>query len=545
MEPSPITASDDPLDDVDVLDGAVQLGELAAGLYGPDGRHKLVVAGDGPVVAGDLQQLFEAIDVEHPGAVMVGNGAVQHKETVGDGSTAVVLLARALAERADDLLADGMHRASVADGFDRARAAAVGAVPSISTPVDGLDDPRGRAAVRAALGGYDDVDQALDAVTDAARLVADARQTGREGVGVDHVAFEHVSDAHAPTVELLRGFFLDREPVTPNTPREFEDARVAVVGGAKKSGQGIEERELKRAGGSEGKGRTEVTVNPETPDDRTAFRAREAEEVAAQVQVLADAGVDVVFTAMGISDAAISALDDADITAFRGLQAPQARRVARATGAALVMDLADITPADVGTAGRLRVEGDGEDSRVRIDRCEDSEVATLLVSGTVRAGVESMQRDLMTAIVTGRRILEGGAVVPGGGGAWTRLAAAVREDARSVSDRSAVVMDAFADALEDVPRTLARNAGGDEVDALTALRAGPPDAVFDTDARDVRPAGERGPYDLAAVVEGAVATASDVVAQLVRIDDVVRAADDSGDEPTDYDFQPDPERDLA
>jgi chaperonin GroEL (HSP60 family) len=543
MEPSPITASD-PLDDVDVLDGAVQLGELAAALYGPDGRHKLVLTGEEPVVTSDLHQLFDTLDVDHPGAVMVGNGAVQQKESVGDGSTAVVLLARALAERADDLLSDGMHRASVADGFDRARAAAVAAVPSIASPVDGLDDPRGRATVRAALGGYGDADRTLDAVTEAAGLVAEARRTGREGIGIDHIEFQHVADARAPRAELLRGLFLEREPVTPNTPREFEDARVAVVGGGKNAGQGIEERELKRAGGSEGEGRTEVTLNPETPEDRTMFQQREKAEVAAQVQVLADADVDVVFTAMGISDRAIAALDEAGITAFRGLQASQARQVSRATGAPVVMDLADLTPADVGTAGRLRVETE-DDEYVRIDRCPDSEVGTLLVSGTVHAGTASMQRDLMTAVVTGRTILEGGQVVPGGGGAWTQLAAAVRDEARSVPDRSAVVMDAFADALEDLPRTLARNAGGDAVDVLTALRAGGPDAVFDSDTRTVRAAGEQGPYDLAAVADGVVATASDVVVQLVRIDDVVRAADEADDEPTDYDFRPDPERDLA
>lgn len=542
MEPSPITATD-PLDDVDVLDGAVQLGELAAALYGPDARHKLVLTGEEPVVTSDLHQLFEVLDVDHPGAVMVGNGAVQQKESVGDGSTGVVLLARALAERADDLLVDGMHRASVADGFDRARAAAVAAISSISSPVDGLDDPRGRAAVRAALGGYGDVDQTLDAVTEAAGLVAEARRAGRDGIGIDHIEFRHVSDAHAPRAELLRGLFLEREPVTPNTPREFEDARVAVVGGGKNAGRGIEERELKRAGGSEGKGRTEVTVNPETPEDRTMFQQWEKAEVAAQVQVLADVDVDVVFTAMGISDSAVSALDQAGITAFRGLQASQARRISRTTGAALVMDLADLTPADVGTAGQLCVGTD--DEYVRIDRCPDSEVGTLLVSGTVHAGTASMQRDLMTAAVTGRTILEGGQVVPGGGGAWTRVAAAVRDEALSVPDRSAVVMDAFADALEDVPRTLARNAGGDAVDVLTGLRAGGPDAVFDSDDRTVRPAGEQGPFDLAAVVDGVVETASDVAVQLVRIDDVVRAADESDDEPTDYDFRPDPERDLA
>lgn len=543
MEPSSISSAAEAADG-SVLEGARQLGGLASGLYGPGGRDKLVVTGGEAVVTNDLHQLFDLLDIDHPGARIAANGAVQQKETVGDGSTAVVLLTGALAARADELLAKGMHRASIAAGFHRAQRAAETATADLGAPVDGLDDARSRAAIRAALGRAAEMEASLETVIEAARLVREARQSGPDGTGIDHVEFHHRADARAPRVALCRGVFIEREPVTPNTPRSFENARIAVIGGAKKAGRGIEERELKRAGGSEGKGRTEVTLTADTPEELTAFRQREADEVASQVQRLADADVDVVFTAMGISDRAIAALDRAGITAFRGLQAEQARRVARTTGARIVMHLEDFGTDDVGTAGRVRVES-GDDIHVRLDRCPASQVATLLVTGSTDAGATSLQRALMTGIVTGRTILGGARVVPGGGGIWMRLAAEVREARNEVADRSAVAMDAYADALEDLARALVRNSGADAIDTLAAMRAGGPNAVFDAETKSVRDAGDRGPFDLATVVEHAVTTASEVAVQLVRIDDRLPAATGSDEDADDYDFQPDPERDVA
>jgi len=46
----------------------------------------------------------------------------------------------------------------------------------------------------------------------------------------------------------------------------------------------------------------------------------------------------------------------------------------------------------------------------------------------------------------------------------------VADRASSVDDRSALALEAFADAVTVIPRTLARNAGADPIDALAALR---------------------------------------------------------------------------
>ena len=531
------------MDDATVLDGAVLLGDLVEGLYGPDGRYKLVETADGPVVASDLHRLLDELDLEHPGARLVASGAVQQKEVVGDGSLTLVLLARGLAERAQDLLADGFHRATIARGYDQARRIATTELPTYGISVTDLDDARGRAAVRDALGGTVRTDSVVDAAIEAAELVASARHSGSGGLELDQIEFRQVPTNEAPRVELLRGVFLDREPVTQNTPTDVEHPRIAVVGGGKNKGRGIEERELKRAGGSKGKGRTEVTVDAASPDDIDTFRQYEADDVQAQVQRLVDADVDAVFTTMGISDRAIAALDAAGIVACRTLQADHARRLSRATGASIVMHFDDLDADDVGTAGRLRVETHDDETYVRIDDCTAGNVGTLLVSGTVDTGTVAFQRDVMTAVVTGLAILDGGELVPGGGGTMARLAAKIRDGATGIGDRSAIVMEAYADALEDIPRTLARNAGADPLDSITTLRAATETAVFDGADRSIRPAGDRGPFDLLAATESAIEAATDVAIQLVRIDEVLPATTED-DEITDFNLQPDPERDM-
>lgn len=526
-----------------VFEGAVLLGDLVEGLYGPDGRYKLVETADGPVVASDLHRLLDELSLDHPGARLVASGAVHQKEVVGDGSLTLVLLARGLAERAQELVDEGFHRATVASGFDQARQIATTELPEHGIGIADLDDVRGRAAVRDALGGTVRSDSVVDAAVEAAELVASARHGRAGGLELDQIEFRQVSTTTAPQVELLRGVFLDREPVTRNTPTDIENARIAVIGGGKKAGSGIEERELKRAGGSKGKGRTEVSVDAASPDDLETFRQYETDDVQQQVQILVDADVDAVFTTMGISDRAIAALDAAGIVAFRNLQPDHARRLSRATGASIVMHFDDLAGDDVGAAGRLRIEAHEDDTFVRVDGCDAGNVGTLLVSGTVDTGTVAFQRDVMTAVVTGLAILDGGELVPGGGGTTTRLAADVRDAATSVGDRSAMVMAAYADALEDVPRTLARNAGADPLDILPTLRAADDDAVFDGEERRIRSVGDRGPFDLLTVLDGAIDAATDVAIQLVRIDDVLPATSED-DEVTDFNLQPDPERDV-
>lgn len=529
----------------DLFEAAIELGDLLAGQFGPYGRKILVRSNGSVTITGDVHRLFDAIELTHPVAQLIATGAVQQKEIVGDGSLAVVLLAAGLAERANDLLEAGFQRATVQHGFDRGRRAALEALPRYRNHVDGFDDPAIRGVARASLATeYLDADPLVDAIIEAATIVDESRRGRNRGVDLSDVEFQVWPTDDPLGVELVRGTVLAREPVSEEMARELDAPRVAVIGGGKKAGTGIEERSLRAEGGSKGKGRTEVTVQAESTATLDALAEHEAESVATQVRALVDADVDAVFTTMGVSDEAIARLTDAGIVAFRALQAGQARRVARATGASVVMEVEELTPDAVGTAGRLRVQTEGGETTVRLEACGETSVCTLVLSGAVEESIAEIERDLRTAIVTTLDAVDAGATVPGGGGIERLMARSVRDTARGHPGREAMAMESYADALEDVPRILARNAGLNPVDVLPDLRAAPDDWGLDCGIGSVRRVVPDGPQTTERVVTSAVETATDLAIQLVRIDAVLPGAPPD-DENTDFTLQPDPERDVV
>lgn len=525
--------------DVDVLAGAVAFRNLLAPRYGPVGQKILLADDDRAIVTSDLHRLLDEVELTHPAARMVAAGAVEQKTTIGDGSLAVALLTGALAARARDLLEESFHRATIGSGYHRAGEVAIDEVDACARPVESPDDPTIAGVARAGLASLvtEGEPGVLDAVLETARLLHTEVSTTRT-LGLDDVEFTH-RHRNGGSVELLRGAVLDESPVSETTPTDIEDAAIAVIGGGRKAGSGIEERTPRRQGGEPGEGRTEFALDAETADDVMALHSREREQVDEQIETIIEAGTDVVFCNMGISKTAQGRLRTAGIPAFRGLTSGRSRLVARATGARRVMHLAELTASDLGRAGRFRVvsDGDGTDY-VRLEDCPHGEVATLLLPDVVAESRAELERDLRASVVTVLDVLQGEPVVPGGGTTEVALARTVRDAARGTDDRTALVMDAFADALEDLPRALIRNAGADPLDLLPALRTGETARTVDVATGDVVSVTPETPHHPASVFRGMIGTATDLAVQLTRIDAVLSATDDDEDTVEDVDFSP-------
>jgi chaperonin GroEL (HSP60 family) len=96
-------------------------------------------------------------------------------------------------------------------------------------------------------------------------------------------------------------------------------------------------------------------------------------------------------------------------------------------------------------------------------------VSILLRGGTEHV-VDEAERALHDALSVVAVALEDGKLTAGGGAAATEIAMRLREFAPTVGGREQMAVEAFADAVEVVPRTLAENAGLDEIDILLNLR---------------------------------------------------------------------------
>jgi chaperonin GroEL (HSP60 family) len=74
------------------------------------------------------------------------------------------------------------------------------------------------------------------------------------------------------------------------------------------------------------------------------------------------------------------------------------------------------------------------------------------------------------AIMVVKRSLKAQAVVAGGGAVEMEVSKLLREKSMEIEGKGQLVMQAFAKALEIVPRQLSDNAGFDATDVLNALR---------------------------------------------------------------------------
>jgi chaperonin GroEL (HSP60 family) len=102
--------------------------------------------------------------------------------------------------------------------------------------------------------------------------------------------------------------------------------------------------------------------------------------------------------------------------------------------------------------------------------CRNPKAVSVLLRGGTEHVVDELDRSFEDAISVVAVAIEDGKMVSGGGSTATEIALALREFAASIGGREQIAIDAFAEAVEVIPRTLAENAGLDPIDTLIDLR---------------------------------------------------------------------------
>jgi thermosome len=496
----------------DARESNIRAGKAVAGAVrttlGPRGMDKMLIDSGGEVViTNDGATILSEMDIEHPAAKMLVDVADSQEESVGDGTTTAAVLAGELLVRAEELLDDDIHPTVVVEGYHEAARRAVAAVDD-AVLVGDVDDGLLASVAESAMTGTGTGDATAETlaalVVDAVRQVAG--DDGRLDRGDVHT---HVrTGAAASATELLRGVVVDGGPLTDAMPREVTDAAVAVL-----------DADLEVRTGD-----VDVEYAITTVDQLDAAVAAEDEELRGYASTLADAGVDVVVCTGDVDDRVASHLDRAGLLAFADVDDDDAAAVARATGARRLGSLADVDADDVGHADRVGVDRFGETELTVVEGGAAAAAVTLLVRGGTRHVADELARALGDAVDAAVAALDDGGVVPGAGATEVAVAAALRDAAASVAGRQQLAVEAFADAVDSVPRTLAQNAGLDPIDALVDLRerherTGRAGVVDGAVADPV----EAGVLDPAAVKREAVRSAAEAATMILRIDDVIAA----------------------
>ena len=482
---------------------------------GPKGMDKMLVdSGGSVVVTNDGVTILKEMDIDHPAANMIVEVSETQEDEVGDGTTSAVVVAGELLDQAEELLDQDIHATTLAQGYRQAAEEAKSILEEDAIEVSEDDRDTLVEIAQTAMtgkGAENAKDLLAELVVDAVLAVADEDDIDTENVSVEKVVGGPVDHS-----ELVEGVIVDKERVDENMPYAIEDADVALFDGA------IEVKETE----------IDAEVNVTDPDQLQQFIDQEEEQLREMVDHLVDIGADVVFAGDGIDDMAQHYLAQEGILAVRRAKSEDLNRLARATGGRVVSNLEDIESDDLGFAGSVAQKDVGGDERIFVEDVEEAKSVTLILRGGTEHVVDEIERAIDDSLGVVRTTLVDGQVLPGGGAPEAELALQLRDFADSVGGREQLAVEAFADALEVVPRTLAENAGLDPIDSLVDLRkrhdAGEFGAGLDAYTGDVIDMEAEGVVEPLRVKTQAIESATEAAVMILRIDDVIAAGDLKG-----------------
>jgi chaperonin GroEL (HSP60 family) len=145
-------------------------------------------------------------------------------------------------------------------------------------------------------------------------------------------------------------------------------------------------------------------------------------------------------------------------------------KLAKATGATVVANLDELSTKDLGFAGNVEEQKIGDDKMTFVTDCKNPKAVSILIRGSTEHVVDELDRGMHDALFVVKVALEDGKMTAGGGAAATWISMALREYATTVGGREQMAIEAYANAVEIIPKTLAENAGLDPIDMMLEVR---------------------------------------------------------------------------
>lgn len=492
------------------------ISEAVRTTLGPRGMDKMLVDSLGDVViTNDGVTILEEMEVEHPAAKMMVEVAKTQEDEVGDGTTTAVVIAGELLHQAEGLLDQQIHPTVIASGYRAAAEKAHEILNEIAEPVEFTDSIRlGRIAMTAMTGKKVEFgrERLADLIVMAVRQVAD-RVGEKYVVDKDYIGVEKKPGGSIDDSALVHGVVIDKERVHPGMPKRVKDAKIALLDCALE----VEKTE------------TDAKIHITDPQQLKAFLDEEEAMLSKMVEKVAATGANVLLCQKGIDDLAQHYLSKAGILAARRVKKSDMEKLARAAGGKVVTNLEDLSADDLGRAGLVEERKIADEKMIFVEECKDPKAVTVLVRGGTEHVVDEAERAVHDGICVVAAAVEDGKLVVGGGSPEIEVARRLKEYAETVGGREALAIEAFADAVEIIPRTLVESAGLDPIDVLTDLHArhGKPDGrlvgfdIFSSKPMNMLKLGVVEPLR---VKTQAIKSASEAAIMIMRIDDVVASA---------------------
>ena len=433
---------------------------------GPQGLDKMLVDSIGDVtITNDGATILKQLEVQHPAAkVLVELSQIQDRE-VGDGTTSVVILAAELLRRANDLVKNKVHATSIMAGYRLALKESVNFIQKqLIVRQNQLTEESIMQAAKTSMSSKllaAESDFFANMVVTAMRNVKMTNAQGQTKYPVKNV---HILKTHGMSSKesvLVDGYAIEASRGSQGMPKVLENCKIACVD------FNLNKFRLQMG----------VQVLCQDAEELDKIRQKEMDICKDRCRKIIEAGANVVLCSRGIDDFALKYFVEAGVIAVRRVKKFDLRRIAKATGAQVVISLADIEdgeetfdPENLGTCTKVEERRVGDWEYMFFEGMKVANSQTIIVRGANEFFLDEIERSIHDSLCVVKRVLESNSLVAGGGSVEVALSIYLDDFARTLSTREQLAIAEFSEALLIIPKTLAMNAAKDATDLIAKLR---------------------------------------------------------------------------
>ncbi|OBZ82057.1 T-complex protein 1 subunit delta [Choanephora cucurbitarum] len=445
------------------ITAAKAVGDAIRTSLGPRGMDKMIQTGSGEVViTNDGATILKHMAVLHPSAKMLVDLSAAQDVEAGDGTTSVVVLCSSLLSAAEKMLNKGIHPTTIAESFQRAAAKSVEFLTEMATPVD-LSDRE--SLLRAASTSLNSkiVSQyssllapiAVDAVT---RIIDPATASN---VNLNDIRVVKKVGGTIDDTELIDGLVLNQTVLrSAGGPTRIEKAKIGLIQFQLSPPKPDMENQ--------------IVVNDYRQMDK--ILKEERQYLLNMCKKIKKSGCNVLLIQKSIlrdavNDLALHFLSKLKIMVVKDIERDEIEFIAKSLDCKPVADIESFTDDKLGYADLIE---ETENAGARIVKVTGMKHAGKTVSVICRGAnslvLEESHRSLHDALCVVRCLVKKKFLIAGGGAPEIEISQKLMEYAKTLTGMEQYCFQAFAEALEVIPTTLAENAGLNPIAIVTELR---------------------------------------------------------------------------
>ncbi|MFX1418076.1 MAG: thermosome subunit beta [Promethearchaeota archaeon] len=435
----------------------VAIAETVRSTLGPKGMSKMLVDSMGDVtITNDGAEILNNLDIENIAANMMVNVAKSIDDDIGDGTTSAVIFSAALLNNALELIEQDIHPKPITHGYKLAADKALSIIKEIAVKITSEDDEILKNAAKTAMNAKDIAplkEFFADLAFKAIKQITD--KEGNTFGKVNNVKIVKAPGKSLKETQLINGVYIQKEKVNAMMPKLIKNAKIAVI----RRKLDVKKTEF------------DAQVRISSPSEIQKFLDQEDKILLDYLKIFKELGVNLIVNSSDVSDKFGAYLAREGIAAIKNVGESDYKSILKAIGAKLVDDLTSLSEDDLGYAEKVQFEKLGDDEYTLFTGCKNPKSVSILLKGGLDKILSTAEVSLNDVLSVIAKIIDTKTVVAGGGAIYIELAKRIRAFANEIGGKEQLAVNAFALALEEIPKTLIKNAGLEEIEKLTELRA--------------------------------------------------------------------------